>query len=76
MAPIVDRSCVRHWPWDDARPAPPGRRFEEGMAVVIQPNPVTPDERMGLQLGELNIVRADGVESLHAVPFEPLVAAR
>jgi len=76
MPPIVDRSCVRHWPWDDARPAPPGRRFEEGMAVVIQPNPVTPDERMGLQLGELNIVRADGVESLHAVPFEPLVAAR
>ena len=75
MPPIVDRSCVEYWPWDDARRAPAGRSFEEGMAVVIQPNPVTPDERMGLQLGELTVVRADGVESLHAVPFEPLVAA-
>jgi Xaa-Pro dipeptidase len=75
MPPIVDRSCVEWWPWDDARPAPDGRRFEEGMAVVVQPNPITPDERMGLQLGQLTIVRADGAESLHSVPFEPLVAA-
>jgi hypothetical protein len=45
------------------------------MAVVVQPNPITPDERMGLQLGELTIVRADRAESLHSVPFEPLVAA-
>jgi Xaa-Pro dipeptidase len=75
MPPIVDRSCVRFWPWDDGRPAPPGRTFEEGMAVVIQPNPVTPDERMGLQLGQLTVVRADGVEPLHSVPLEPLLAA-
>jgi Xaa-Pro aminopeptidase len=75
MPPIVDRSCVEWWPWDDARPTPEGRRFEEGMAVVVQPNPITPDERMGLQLGQLTIVRADGAESLHSVPFEPLVAA-
>ena len=75
MPPIVDRSCVAYWPWDDARPAPDGRRFEEGMAVVIQPNPITPDERMGLQLGQLTVVRSDGVESLHALPFDALVAA-
>jgi Xaa-Pro aminopeptidase len=75
MPPIIDRSCAEYWPWDDARPAPAGRAFEEGMAVVIQPNPVTPDERMGLQLGGLTIVRAAGVEALHSVPFEPLVAA-
>jgi Xaa-Pro dipeptidase len=75
MPPIVDRSVVEHWPWDDSRPAPPGRTFEEGMAVVIQPNPVTPDERMGLQVGHLTVVRSDGVESLHDVPLEPLVAA-
>jgi response regulator of citrate/malate metabolism len=24
------------------------------MAIVIQPNPITPDERMGLQLGALD----------------------
>lgn len=75
MPPIVDRSCVEFWPWDEARPAPPGRTFEEGMAVVIQPNPITPDERMGLQLGHLAVVRAAGVEPLHSVPLEPLVAA-
>jgi hypothetical protein len=46
------------------------------MAIVVQPNPITPDERMGLQLGQLTIVRAEGAESLHSVPFEPLVAAR
>jgi len=76
MPPIVDRSCVKWWPWDDANPAPEGRRFEEGMAVVVQPNPITPDERMGLQLGQLAIVRAGGAETLHTVPFEPLVTAR
>jgi hypothetical protein len=30
---------------------------------------------MGLQLGALTIVRSDGAECLHRVPFEPLVAA-
>jgi Xaa-Pro dipeptidase len=51
-----------------------GSRFEAGMAVVLQPNPVTPDERMGLQLGALTIVREGGAECLHGVPFEPLIA--
>jgi Xaa-Pro aminopeptidase len=75
MPPIVDRSCVQWWPWDDAEPAPPGRTFEEGMAIVVQPNPITPDEQMGLQLGQLAIVRADAAETLHGLPFEPLVAS-
>jgi Xaa-Pro dipeptidase len=71
--PVIDRSCGRYWPWDEARPAPPGRRFERGMAVVVQPNPVTHDERMGLQLGALTVVTDEGAESLHQVPFEPVV---
>lgn len=71
--PLIDRSCCRFWPWDEARPAPEGRRFEERMAIVIQPNPVTLDERMGLQLGALTIVGHGGAESLHSVPFEPIV---
>jgi Xaa-Pro aminopeptidase len=68
MPPIVDR---------DAFSSPPevGARFERDMAIVIQPNPITPDERMGLQLGALTIVRDEGAESLHTVPLEPLVAA-
>jgi hypothetical protein len=54
---------------------PPGRTIERGAAVVIQPNPITPDERMGLQLGALTVVRDDGAECLHSLPFEPLVAS-
>ncbi len=43
------------------------------MAIVIQPNPITPDERMGLQLGALIVVTNEGVQCLHQVPFEPLI---
>jgi Xaa-Pro dipeptidase len=67
--PIIDREQVRNPPADR------GASFERDTAVVIQPNPVTPDERMGLQLGELTVVRDDGAESLHDVPLEPLLAA-
>jgi Xaa-Pro aminopeptidase len=70
--PLVDRSCVEWWR-TGAQP-PPGRTIARDTAVVIQPNPITPDERMGLQLGALTIVRDDGAECLHTIPFEPLVA--
>jgi Xaa-Pro aminopeptidase len=69
MPPLIDRDQFANPPVNE------GASFELGMAVVIQPNPVTPDERMGLQLGALTIVRDGGVETLHRVPFEPLVAA-
>jgi Xaa-Pro dipeptidase len=71
--PLVDRSCVEHW--RNGTVPPPGRTIERGAAVVIQPNPITPDERMGLQLGALTVVRDDGAECLHSLPFEPLVAS-
>jgi Xaa-Pro aminopeptidase len=70
--PLVDRSCVAYW--RDGEEPPPGRTIEAGTAIVVQPNPITPDERMGLQLGALTIVRDDRAECLHAVPFEPLVS--
>ena len=72
--PVIDRSCCDFWPWDETRPTPEGRRVERNMAIVIQPNPVTPDARMGLQLGALTIVSDDGAQCLHEVPFEPLIA--
>jgi Xaa-Pro aminopeptidase len=71
--PVIDRTCCRFWPWDPARPAPQGRRFERNMAVVVQPNPVTPDERMGLQLGALTVVADGGAAALHRVPFQPVI---
>lgn len=43
--------------------------FAENMTVVIQPNVITPDERMGVQVGELVRVTRTGVESLHHYPM-------
>jgi Xaa-Pro dipeptidase len=42
--------------------------FEAGMTVVIQPNVITPDERAGVQTGELVLVTETGWESLHDYP--------
>lgn len=47
----------------------PGFVFVENMTVVIQPNVITPDERMGVQVGELVRVTRTGVESLHHYPL-------
>lgn len=71
--PIIDRGCAAFWPWDDHRAVPEGRRVEKNMAIVIQPNPITPDERMGLQLGALTVVAEAGAIALHAIPFEPII---
>ena len=70
--PLVDRSCVRYWHGGGEPPA--GRTIEEGMTIVVQPNPITPDERMGLQLGALTVVTPNGADSLHTLPLEPLIA--
>jgi len=70
--PLVDRSCVRYWNGGGEPPA--GRTIEEGMTIVVQPNPITPDERMGLQLGALTVVTPNGAESLHRLPWQPFIA--
>ncbi|MDR7401636.1 MAG: hypothetical protein QN155_05365 [Armatimonadota bacterium] len=63
---------------DDTDPrlleVPQGPIARRRMAVVIQPNPITADERMGLQVGALTVVTGRGAVSLHQVPLEPLVA--
>ena len=38
------------------------------MTVVIQPNVVTADGKAGVQTGELVLITATGIESLHTVP--------
>jgi len=43
--------------------------FRENMVVVIQPNVITDDERMGVQIGELVRVTSSGFESLHSYPM-------
>ncbi len=46
----------------------PDAPLRAGMTVVIQPNVVTPDGKAGVQTGELVLITATGMESLHAVP--------
>jgi Xaa-Pro aminopeptidase len=42
--------------------------LEENMTVVVQPNVITPDQRAGVQVGELIRVTREGFERLHAAP--------
>lgn len=44
--------------------------FRENMVIVIQPNLITHDEKMGLQFGETLVVKKNGCESLNAYPRE------
>jgi len=46
----------------------PDMTLEENMTVVVQPNVITPDQRAGVQVGELIRVTKDGFERLHAAP--------
>jgi Xaa-Pro dipeptidase len=54
----------------------PDFTFEAGMTVVVQPNVITPDERAGVQTGELVLVTEDGTERLHDVPRGVAVVGR
>jgi Xaa-Pro dipeptidase len=71
--PLVDKHCVEFW--QNGTAPPPGRSIERNAVVVIQPNPITPDERMGVQVGAATVVRDGGAECLHSLPFEPLIAS-
>lgn len=59
--PVVSRAGL------EARQAPEFT-FAAGMTVVIQPNVITPDERAGVQTGQLMLVTESGCESLHGYP--------
>ena len=48
--------------------------FEAGQTIVIQPNVISPDETVGVQVGELCVVTDDGARSLHSYPFELIKA--
>ncbi len=51
--------------------APPGDQvLETGITIVLQPNPTSEDERMGMQLGEMGLITPEGFRSMHASPAE------
>jgi Xaa-Pro aminopeptidase len=71
LPPVVSRAGLE----SGRTAAPPTRRppaghftFAAGMTVVLQPNVITPDERAGVQTGELVLVTESGWESLHRYP--------
>jgi len=49
--------------------------FRENMVIVIQPNLMTHDEKMGLQFGETLVVTKHGCESLNAYPRQWVTCA-
>ena len=61
LPPVLRTPGTAHGPVPDFT-------FEENMTVVIQPNVITPDERAGVQVGELVRITTDGCESLHRYP--------
>ena len=44
--------------------------YAKNMVVVIQPNLITADEQMGLQVGSMLLVTETGAESLHGYPMK------
>jgi Xaa-Pro aminopeptidase len=52
-----------------SRPAGPlpDMTLEAGMTCVVQPNVITPDEKAGVQVGELVLVTERGFERMHGV---------
>ena len=52
-----------------SRPAGPlpDMTLQAGMTCVVQPNVITPDQKAGVQLGELVLVTANGFERMHGV---------
>ena len=52
-----------------SRPAGPlpDMTLEAGMTCVVQPNVITPDQKAGVQVGELVLVTEKGFERLHGV---------
>lgn len=56
--------------------ANPHYEYKENMAVVIQPNPITPDKKYGLQLGNLCLVGKEKSKSLQKFPIKFLQTRR
>ena len=46
----------------------PDMTLRAGMTVVVQPNVITPDQRAGVQVGELVLITDRGFERLHKAP--------
>ncbi len=68
LPPILRTRQTSHRP-------PKSFTFAENMIVVVQPNVITLDERMGVQVGEMVRVTKTGVERMHTAPLALLRCA-
>ncbi|MDE3113550.1 MAG: aminopeptidase P family protein [Chloroflexota bacterium] len=66
LPPILRTRKTAHGPVPDFT-------FRADMVVVVQPNVVTEDARMGMQVGETLRITRTGVERLHAFPMRFVV---
>jgi hypothetical protein len=51
-------------------PPPPGVVLERNSTIVLQPNPTTADEKVGMQLGQMGLITDEGFVPMHASPAE------
>jgi len=51
-------------------PPPAPYALETDVTIVLQPNPTTADERMGMQLGQMGLITESGYVSMHSSPAE------
>jgi len=47
--------------------------FEEGMCLMIEPNPITPDEKYGVFFGDVHVLEREGLRPLQKFPREFVV---
>lgn len=49
---------------------PTGYVFEADTTIVLQPNPATPDQMAGMQIGDMGLVTESGFQSMHSYPAD------
>jgi len=67
LPPIIQTRRTKRAPWRE------DFTFRQDMVVVVQPNVVKDDARMGLQVGETLRITRTGVERLHDYPLRFVV---
>lgn len=61
LPPVLRTPATQHQPYQNVELVP-------GMFLVVQPNVVTADHSLGVQIGELVLVTDDGYETMHRLP--------
>ncbi|MEK6712052.1 MAG: Xaa-Pro peptidase family protein [Nitrospinota bacterium] len=66
-------TCSPHVEVAGIRAKPADRVFKPGMVIMSEPNPITPDGRLGCFLGRTYIITAAGAERVTQLPLDLIV---